>query len=94
MVHRFVYLHILNSLMLNRERNINKLSLLSAYQVNKRHNILKNMIGVKDEEITSCENINTCLLTVTVCVCSFSILEVASYFLYLHKVLSILTTNT
>ena len=33
----------------------------------------------------SYENMNTCLLTVTLCVCVFSLLEVASYILYLFK---------
>ena len=33
----------------------------------------------------SYENMRTCLLTVTLCVCVFSLLELASYFLYLFK---------
>ena len=57
-----------------------------AYQVDKRHKFLERLISVKDEEVTSYENMNTCLITVTVCVCVFSILEVASYFTYLNYV--------
>ena len=54
--------------------------------MDKRHRFLERLITVKDEEVTSHENIHTCLLTVTVCVLVFSVLEVASYFLYLSKV--------
>ena len=36
--------------------------------------------------MTSHENIHTCLLTVTVCVLVFSVMEVVSYFLYLKWV--------
>ena len=57
-----------------------------AYQVNKRHAFLQRLIYVKDEEVTSYENMNTCVITVTACVFVFSILEVVSYFLYLFKV--------
>ena len=57
-----------------------------AYHVHKRHHFLKRFIGVKDEEVTSYENIITCVLTVTACLCVFSIMEVTSYFLYLNKV--------
>ena len=57
-----------------------------AYQVNKRHAFLQRLINVKDEEVTSYENMKTCLITITACVLVFSILEVVSYFLYLFKV--------
>ena len=50
-----------------------------------RHQFLESFGGVKDEEMISYENMHTCLLTVTLCVCVFSLLEVASYFLYLFK---------
>ena len=53
--------------------------------MNKRHQFLESFSGVKDEEMISYENMNTCLITVTLCVCVFSLLEVASYFLYLFK---------
>ena len=59
---------------------------MSAYQVDKRHKFLKKLITVKEEEVVSHENIHMCLLTVTVCVLGFSILEVALYFLYFNVV--------
>ena len=59
---------------------------MSAYQVNKRHAFLQRLIYVNEEEVTSYENMNTCVITVTACVCMFSIMEVVSYFLYLFKV--------
>ena len=62
------------------------LLLLSAYQVDKRHRFLERLITLKEEEMTSHENIHTCLLTVTVCVLVFSVMEIASYFLYLNVV--------
>ena len=67
--------------------------LLSAYQVDKRHKFLERLITVKEEEVTSHENIHTCLLTVTVCVLMFSFLEVATYFLYLNMVKTIMDHN-
>ena len=57
-----------------------------AYQVDKRHKFLERLITVKDEEVTSYENMNACLITVTACVIMFSVLEVASYFTYLNYV--------
>ena len=60
---------------------------MSAYQVNKRHAFLQQLTGlVKDEEVTSFQNMNTCVTTVTTCVLVFSLLEVISYYLYLFKV--------
>ena len=57
-----------------------------AYQVNKRHAFLQRLIYVKEEEVTSHENMNTCVITVTTCVLVFSLLEVISYYLYIFKV--------
>ena len=60
---------------------------MSAYQVNKRHAFLQQLTGlVKDEEVTSYQNMNTCVPTVTTCGPVFSLLEVISYYLYLFKV--------
>ena len=59
-----------------------------AYQVNKRHEFLEQLIGVKAEEIVSYEHMHTCLVTVTFCICSFSVLEVFAYFLYLFQVIN------
>ena len=60
--------------------------IVSAYQVNKRHVFLEQLIGVKEEEVTSYEHMHSCLVVVTACICSFSVLEVLAYFLYLFKV--------
>ena len=59
---------------------------LSAYQVNKRHNFLEWLLVVKDEEVTSYNNMNTCVTAVTACVGVFTVMEVLAYFLYLYKV--------
>ena len=59
---------------------------MSAYQVNKRHAFLQRLIYVKEEEVTSYENMHTCVTTVTACVLVFSLMEVISYYLYLFKV--------
>ena len=66
--------------------NINLNVCMSAYQVNKRHAFLQRLIYVKEEEVTSYENVHTCVTTVTACVLVFSLLEVISYYLYLFKV--------
>ena len=68
---------------------VNTLS-LSAYQVNKRHEFLEQLIGVKEEEVISYEHMHSCFVVVTSCVCSFSVLEVLAYFLYLFKVKQLL----
>ena len=54
--------------------------------MNQRHQFLERFITVKDDEVISYENMNTCLLTVTVCFCVFSVLEVTCYYLYLNIV--------
>lgn len=50
--------------------------------MNQRHAFLKWLITVKDEEVTSHENIHNCMVTVTTLLCVFSVMEVASYFIY------------
>ena len=60
--------------------------LFSAYQVISRHHFLMRLITVKDEEVTSYENMHACVTWVTVCICIFSVLEVLSFFLYYLKV--------
>ena len=57
-----------------------------AYQVNKRHAFLQRLIYVNEEEVTSYENMNACVNSVTACVLMFSLMEVISYYLYLFKV--------
>ena len=59
---------------------------MSAYQVNKRHAFLQRLIHVKEEEVTSYGNMNTCVTNFTICVGIFSLMEVIAYFLYLYKV--------
>ena len=54
--------------------------------MNQRHQFLERLISVKEEEVTSYQNINTCVTLVTACVCVFSLMEVITYFLYLFKV--------
>ena len=56
--------------------------LFVAYQVNQRHAFLKWLVTVKDDEVISYENINSCLVTVTTCLFVFSMMEVAAYFVY------------
>ena len=60
--------------------------LLSAYQVNSRHNFLMRISYVKDKEVTSYENMHACVTWVTACICVFSVMEVVSFFLYYLKV--------
>ena len=54
--------------------------------MNQRHQFLEWLIRVKEEEVTSYQNMHTCVTTVTACVCVFSLMEVVTYFLYLFKV--------
>ena len=54
--------------------------------MNKRHKFLDWLLRVKEEEETSYNNVNSCVMAVTTCVFVFSILEILSYFLYLFKV--------
>ena len=54
--------------------------------MNKRHHFLEWLIYVKEEEVTSYNNINTCVTTVTACVGVFAVMEVLAYFLYLYQV--------
>ena len=43
---------------------------------------MKWLVTVKDDEVISYENINSCLVTVTTCLFVFSMMEVAAYFVY------------
>ena len=54
--------------------------------MNKRHHFLEWLIFVKEEEVTSYNNMNTCVTAVTACVGVFAVMEVLAYFLYLYKV--------
>merc|ERR1712046_113551 len=55
------------------------------YKINLRHTLLTRCIGAKKEEEDSLSNCNTLMITVTVCMIVFSILEVAMYLLYNRK---------
>ena len=65
----------------------------AAYNVIQRHKFLDRLITVKTEEVTSYENMQACLIIMTVCICLFSLLEVAAYFLYLNKVTAVKSNN-
>ena len=54
--------------------------------MNKRHEFLDWLLRVKEEEETSYNNVNSCVVTITTFVFCFSVLEILSYFLYLFKV--------
>ena len=53
--------------------------------IRQRHDLLAKTIGVKKQEEDSLANCNTLMITVTVCMIVFSILEVALYLLYNRK---------
>ena len=54
--------------------------------MNKRHEFLDWLLRVKEDEVTSYNNVNSCVATITTYVFCFSVLEILSYFLYLFKV--------
>merc|ERR1711911_260972 len=56
-----------------------------AYQVQRSH-YPRTITGLKDGEETSYENCQQCLVVITSCLCVFSALEVAGYFIYLNYV--------
>ena len=58
-----------------------------VYQVEERHSFLVKLFGsVKPEELTSYQNVKQLFTTSTVCIASFSVLEVVTYFVYLSWV--------
>ena len=56
------------------------------FKIKQRHELLARTIGVKEEEEASLSASNTLVITMTVCMIVFSILEVALYLLYNRKV--------
>ena len=56
------------------------------YKIKQRHDLLARTIGVKEEEEASLSASNTLVITMTVAMIVFSILEVALYLLYNRKV--------
>lgn len=57
------------------------------YKIRERHVFLTNLIGTKPEEDISMQNIELLIYTVSICVITFSLLEVLFYFLYQTKVI-------
>merc|ERR1719412_830557 len=58
---------------------------LTDYNIKRRHELLAGTIGAKQEEEASLSASNTLVITATVCMIVFSILEVAFYRLYNRK---------
>ena len=56
------------------------------YKIKARHKLLASTIGAKPEEEASLSASNTLVITATVCMILFSILEVVFYRLYNRKV--------
>ena len=56
------------------------------YRIKARHALLARTIGTKQEEEASLSASNTLVITATIAMIVFSILEVALYRLYNHKV--------
>ena len=56
--------------------------LFADFKIRQRHDLLAKTIGVKKQEEDSLANSNTLMITVTVCMIVFSVLEVALYLLY------------
>ena len=55
-------------------------------KIRERHNFLVSLIGTKTEEDVSMQNIELLMYTVSICLVTFSLLEVLFYFLYQTKV--------
>ena len=60
---------------------MNKSISFTAYQVQKSH-YPRTFTGLKEGEITSYENARTLVITITTCLCVFSLLEAACYYLF------------
>ena len=57
--------------------------LLSEYQIRARHTLLETLLGkVKQEETESLETARTLVITITTCLCVFSLMEAACYYLF------------
>ena len=56
------------------------------FHIKQRHNYLKSTFGTKSEEDRSYANSATLMISATVCMLAFCILEPALYFLYNRKV--------
>ena len=54
--------------------------------MNQRHQFLEWLISVKEQEVTSYQNMHNCVTNLTACVCVFSLMEIVTYFLYLFTV--------
>ena len=56
---------------------------ISAYQIEARHSLLEALLGkVKPEETESLETARTLVTNITTCLCVFSLMEAACYYLF------------
>ena len=56
---------------------------IAAYQIEARHSFLEALLGkVKPEETESLETARTLVITITTCLCVFSLMESVCYYLF------------
>ena len=56
---------------------------LSAHQIEARHTFLETLLGhVKPEETESLETARTLVITITTCLCVFSLMEAVCYYIF------------
>ena len=56
---------------------------LSAHQIEARHTFLETLLGhVKPEETESLETARTLVITITSCLCVFSLMEAVCYYIF------------
>ena len=60
--------------------------MFSASNIRTRHSFLQKLVGTKPQEDISLDNTNQLLSVLTVCILTFSVLEIGLYFLYNKKV--------
>ena len=60
---------------------------LSAHQIEARHTLLETLLGkVKPEETEYLETAHTLVITITTCLCLFSLMEAVCYYIFSTKV--------
>ena len=56
---------------------------VSAHQIEARHTFLETLLGkVKPEETESLETARTLVITITTCLCLFSLMEAVCYYIF------------
>ena len=55
---------------------------VSALQIETRHTFLEPLLGVKPEETESLETARTLVITITTCLCLFSLMEAVCYYIF------------